>query len=94
MTGCRAFLSTSLLLAAAWTATAAQVTRTPEEAGRFLAQATLGANWEEIHRTAEMGFEGWLAEQYERPLGYQQPMLEQRAQLGLEVTADHRRWRH
>jgi len=92
MTACRAFLSTSLLLVAAMTATSAQVTVTPEEAGRFLAQATLGANWEEIHRTAEMGYEAWLAEQFERPAGYQQPMLEQRAQLGLEVTEEHRRW--
>jgi uncharacterized protein (DUF1800 family) len=92
MTRCRALLSTSLLLIAATTATSAPVTLTPEEAGRFLAQATLGANWEEIHRTAEMGYEAWLAEQFERPTGYQQPMLDQRAQLSLEVLAEHRRW--
>ena len=27
----------------------------PREASRFLAQATMGANWEEIHRTSEIG---------------------------------------
>ena len=33
-------------------------------ASRFLAQTTLGANYEEIHRTAEMGLANWLAEQF------------------------------
>jgi uncharacterized protein (DUF1800 family) len=92
MTGCRAFLSASLLLVVATTAASAQITVTPEEAARFLSQATLGANWEEIHRTADMGFEAWLAEQFERPIGYHQPFLDQRAQLGLEINAEHRRW--
>ena len=73
MTGCRAFLSASLLLVVAATTASAQTTVTPEEAARFLSQATLGANWEEIHRTADMGFESWLAEQFERPIGYHQP---------------------
>ena len=73
-------------------AAATQVTVTPAEASRFLAQATLGANWEEIHRVAGMGLEAWLDEQFERPIGYHQPFLDQRAQMGLEVTRDHRRW--
>lgn len=69
-----------------------QTAITPEEASRFLAQATLGANWDEIHRTAEMGIEAWLAEQFDRPIGRHQPFLDQRIQIGAEVSADHRRW--
>jgi uncharacterized protein (DUF1800 family) len=71
---------------------ATQVTTTPTEASRFLSQATLGTNWEEIHRTAGMGFEAWLDEQFGRPIGYHQPYLDQRSQLGLEVASEHRRW--
>jgi uncharacterized protein (DUF1800 family) len=92
MTVRRAFLSACLLVGLAVTVAQAQITVTPEESARFLAQATLGANWEEIHRTADMGLEGWLDEQFDRPIGYHQPFLDDRAQLGLEVLAEHRRW--
>jgi uncharacterized protein (DUF1800 family) len=65
---------------------------TPAQASRFLAQATLGADYEEIQRTARMGPNIWLAEQFTRPIGYQQPMLDQRLRTGLEVSSEHRRW--
>jgi uncharacterized protein (DUF1800 family) len=93
MTVRRAFHLACLLLVAAPLAVAgSQATVTPAEASRFLAQATLGASWEEIHRTAAMGFEAWLEEQLERPVGHHQPLLDERSQLGLEVGAEHRRW--
>ncbi len=91
MAGYRTFLASLILLAGATTlAGAASVT--PAEASRFLAQATLGADWEEIQRTAAMGLQGWLDEQFERPLGRHQPDLEERSRLALEITAEHRRW--
>ena len=65
---------------------------TPAEASRFLSQATLGADWEEIHRTAGIGLPAWLDEQFERPVGLQQPDLDRRAQMGLELDSEHRRW--
>jgi hypothetical protein len=46
---------------------------TPRDAARFLAQATLGADWDEIHRTVSIGLEAWLDEQFARPIGYHQP---------------------
>jgi uncharacterized protein (DUF1800 family) len=39
-----------------------------------------------------MGLDEWLNEQFDKPIGYHQPLLDQRTQMGLEVTADHRRW--
>ena len=92
MTVRRALLSACLLFGLGAAPLPAQLAVTPEESARFLSQATVGANWEEIHRMAEMGFEAWLDEQFGRPIGYHQPFLDQRAQLGLEVTAGHRRW--
>jgi uncharacterized protein (DUF1800 family) len=65
---------------------------TPAEASRFLAQATLGADWEEIERTAGLGYEAWIDEQLERPVGYHEPALAERARGGLEVGPEHRRW--
>jgi uncharacterized protein (DUF1800 family) len=72
----------------------------PADAARFLSQATLGANWDEIHRMAGLGPEAWLEEQFNRPFGYHQPYLDQLAvqfaqanpTLELEVEAEHRRW--
>ncbi len=97
MTGCRVSLLACALLA--WTSLVAsgnelsrQVTLTPAEASRFLAQATLGASWDEIHRTAAIGYEAWLDEQFERPVGHHQPYLDQLALRGVELEADHRRW--
>ena len=60
---------------------------TPREASRFLAQATLGADMDEIRRTAEIGLEAWLDEQFQAPVGYQQPNLDERQNLGLEDVA-------
>jgi uncharacterized protein (DUF1800 family) len=72
----------------------------PADAARFLSQATLGASWEEIHRTAAMGYDAWLEEQFNRPIGYHQPFLDRLAlqlsqadpALELEVEPEHRRW--
>lgn len=72
----------------------------PADAARFLSQATLGADWDEIHRMAGLGHEAWLEEQFNRPVGYHQPYLDQLAvqfaqadpTLELEVEAEHRRW--
>ena len=64
----------------------------PREASRFLAQATLGANWEEIERTAEMGLQAWLDDQFQRPIGYHQPYLDEQVNMGIDVTTETRRW--
>ena len=64
----------------------------PEDAARFLSQASLGADWEEIHRTAAIGPEAWLDEQFDRPIGWHQPDLDHRLLLGLPVDHEHRRW--
>lgn len=70
----------------------AQDSVTPREASRFLAQATLGADWEEIERTTQIGLQTWLDQQLQAPVGYHQPYLDQRASLGLEVDTQTRRW--
>ncbi len=95
MTGRVACRLTCLFLAASSVVAAAGnggVAITPEESSRFLSQATLGADWDEIHRTADVGFEAWLEEQFDRPIGYQQPFLDERIAVGLEAGAEHRRW--
>jgi len=81
----------SLLVALAMAGTARAAT-SPAEASRFLSQATLGADWEEIQRTSRIGFDAWLREQFARPIGYQQPLIDRRLRMGLEVTPEHRRW--
>jgi uncharacterized protein (DUF1800 family) len=80
------------LLALAFASSAARAAVTPEQASRFLAEATLGADYDEIQRAASMGNEAWLAEQFARPIGYQQPMLDQRLRMGLPVASENRRW--
>jgi uncharacterized protein (DUF1800 family) len=84
------------LAGAFWIAAAiagsARAAAPPENAARFLTQATLGANWEEIQRTAAIGREAWLEEQFAKPIGYHRPFLDARARLGLEIDAAHRRW--
>lgn len=70
----------------------AQAAVTPAVASRFLNQASLGADYAEIQRTARIGPNVWLNEQFTRPIGYHQPLLDQRLQRGLEVTTEHRRW--
>jgi len=71
---------------------AAPAATTPAEASRFLSQATLGADWEEIHRTAAIGYDAWLDEQFARPIGWHEPELDLRVRMGLELDSEHRRW--
>ncbi|HXV78213.1 MAG TPA: DUF1800 domain-containing protein [Candidatus Polarisedimenticolaceae bacterium] len=85
-------LTLALLLVSAPVAADSGLAVPPSEASRFLSQATFGANWEEIERTSEVGFEAWLAEQFVRPVGRHQPPLEELARLGVEVENQHRRW--
>ena len=80
------------LLGAVLAVGSARAATTPAEASRFLSQATLGADWEEIQRTARIGYDAWLREQFAKPIGYEQPLIDQRLRMGLEVTPDHRRW--
>jgi uncharacterized protein (DUF1800 family) len=81
-----------LLATLAAAAVAAHAAMTPAQASRFLAQATLGADYAEIQRTARIGPNLWLKEQFARPIGYHQPLLDQRLRSGLEVSSEHRRW--
>jgi uncharacterized protein (DUF1800 family) len=69
---------------------------TPRESSRFLAQATLGADWEEIERASTLGLDGWLDEQFNLPIGYHEPLLQDLANLGVAVDNDSRRavWWH
>ncbi len=39
------------------------------EASRFLSQATLGVNYEEIEHVSTIGIESWIEEQFELPVG-------------------------
>ncbi len=88
-----AWLGSCLLAIAAGSHIAAATSSiSPEEAARFLTQATLGADWEEIQQLAELGPETWIEGQFERPVGYHQPFLDSRRKLGQEVSAEHRRW--
>ena len=64
---------------------------TPETASRFLAQATLGSNWEEIQRTTDIGLDAWLEEQLQQPIGYHQPYIDALANQGVEVDETTRR---
>jgi len=88
----RRTLLAAVALAAGAAAGAAPVKVAPKQAARFLTQATLGANWEEIQRTAGLGYEAWLAEQYARPIGRIQPALDAALLQGVEVEPEHRRW--
>ncbi len=48
-----------------------------EEASRFLAQASLGASYEEIERAARMGRERWIEEQLDTPPSRHLPLFSQ-----------------
>ncbi len=50
-------------------------------ASRFLAQATLGANYAEIHRTADMGVSAWIDEQFAMPIDSLQTMHDSLKQI-------------
>jgi len=64
---------------------------TPRDSSRFLAQATLGANWEEIDRTTSIGLERWFDEQFAQPVGYHEPDLIALENLGIPLDNDMRR---
>jgi uncharacterized protein (DUF1800 family) len=81
-----------LIAAQAASAATAHAAVAPTQASRFLAQATLGADYAEIQRTARMGFKPWLADQFNRPIGYHQPMLDRLLRQGLEVSSEERRY--
>jgi len=89
---CALLLLGSATLAGAVRAQTAQDPLTPREASRFLAQSTLGASWEEIHRTADLGLQVWLDEQFQQPIGRHQPFLDERRNMGLEIDTQTRRW--
>lgn len=55
-----------------------------EEASRFLSMATLGADYEEIQKVAEIGKEGWLEEQFNQPAGYNLPYTLELLELAYE----------
>lgn len=50
-------------------------------ASRFLAQATMGANYAEIHRTANIGVSAWLDEQFAMPIDSLQTMHDSLKQI-------------
>ena len=50
-------------------------------ASRFLAQATLGANYAEIHRTANIGVSAWIDEQFAMPIDSLQTMHDSLKQI-------------
>src|SRR5262245_58519902 len=80
------------LLAAVLGVGTARAAVSPADASRFLTQATLGADWEEIQRTSRIGYDAWLRDQFSRPIGYHQPLIDERLRMGLEVTPAHGRW--
>lgn len=55
-----------------------------EEASRFLSMATLGADYEEIQRVAEIGKEKWLEDQFNQPAGYNLPYTLELLELAYE----------
>lgn len=70
----------------------AHAAMTPAQASRFLAQATLGADYAEIQRTARTTPTLWLQDQFARPIGYHEPFLDDRLRQGLSVGSDERRY--
>lgn len=48
-----------------------------EEASRFLAQAALKSPLAEIERVASIGYGAWIEEQFERPVGYLMPGMDE-----------------
>ncbi len=89
---CRmAVVSVALLLSCVTSFALSQEPLTPRRASRFLAQATLGADWEEIQRTAQLGLEGWLEEQFQRPAGYHEPLLQALENGGVVLDSSTRR---
>ena len=50
---------------------------TPQDASRFLAQATFGATDADIHHLSKVGFSAWLNEQFSTPATLHEPAVEQ-----------------
>jgi uncharacterized protein (DUF1800 family) len=50
---------------------------TPEDASRFLEQATFGATDADIHQVSMIGFQAWLNQQFALPSTPQEPSVEQ-----------------
>lgn len=55
-------------------------------AARFLVQAAFGPDPAEIARVQELGFEGWIDDQFARPIGFHQPDMEA---VDQQIRADH-----
>jgi uncharacterized protein (DUF1800 family) len=67
--------STDLIATVNGTPPASQVS--PEEASRFLAQATFGATDADIRHVSNVGYAAWLNEQFNMPQTLQEPSVEQ-----------------
>jgi uncharacterized protein (DUF1800 family) len=71
---------------------------TPSDASRFLTHASFGPTQAEIDRVLAIGYDGWLAEQFERsPAQTHLQYWQSRAQPGVAVSADwinHSFWRN
>ena len=63
---------------------------TPAEAVRFLNQATFGANKDEIARVRELGYEGWIDDQFAQPPSKQENYLQMLQNGGTYPTMEHR----
>lgn len=55
-------------------------------AARFLVQAAFGPDEAEIARVQSLGFEGWIDEQFNRPVGLHQPLM---TTIDQEIRADN-----
>lgn len=55
-------------------------------AARFLVQAAFGADPAEIARVQTLGFEGWIDDQFTRPINLHQPDMEA---IDQQIVADH-----
>ncbi|MEX1119017.1 MAG: DUF1800 family protein [Terrimicrobiaceae bacterium] len=55
-------------------------------AARFLVQAAFGPDSAEIARVQALGFEGWINDQFSRPVGWHQPDMEA---LDAQIRADN-----
>ncbi|MCH6257360.1 DUF1800 domain-containing protein [Puniceicoccaceae bacterium K14] len=59
-------------------------------ASRFLAQASLGADLEEINRVTEIGMSTWIDEQFDEAPGLVEPEIDQRIADALNTYQHHR----
>jgi len=59
------------------------------DAGRFLSQATLGADYETIQKVAAMGYESWIDEQFALPRTEYLPLTQSIYQHFINVWSNH-----